>query len=1061
MSVVDDQSLSTITEFSQYGSLDLQVSIPQSLCGRSKETLILLKAYQNALQNRGGALSKAVIVVHGESGTGKTSLVDMLRVPVSASQGYFCAGKFFQPSGGVSSQEPHSAIMAAFSDLCDLVLQSSDFDNGRRIEIQQALGADAYLLVKAVSNLSPFLDGDSQLGRIDTKNESALAKFMVACKTFLRAMSSARHPIVLFIDDIQWMDEGSRQLIEMILHDDEMKNVVLILAYRDEEADSVVDIFRETNNVVEIALTNLDARTVHQMVSGLLGSNRDEIGALSDLTVSRTFGNPFHVIHFIESIQKEGLLLFDACKSAWIFDVDEIKRERMVPLTLLELLTRRIRHLNGAMQEVLKIASLVGYYFAEGILVHVASAELEEKQLVGECLEQCPEHSLKVTSTEFVQSLLAQAITEGFIERTKAGYQFTHDKLQAAFHSMIEPTETRRLHFHIGDQFVFHCQDEDHLYHAAIHLNSAGEYIQGKERQHKLTRINLAAAKHCRKKSAFANAATLLRHGLKLLNEDEQTKWSRQFDLAFEMTEMLAKMELATGNLDACKEVNSVALFRSKSTEMKINSLVIEVEVRMAGNEMEETITVAKRALKELGIKMPRRITVVAFLLKLRKVRRLVGRKQDEDILGLPIMLDRTISTAVKLLVHLCMYCLLQDADMLAVYSALVATELTMKGGGFLSPYSANCFTIYGIAEVGLGNIHRGVRFGELAMKLIDQIPCKEAECPTICMGLTMLLHWKTPLREIYPILEHALDIGFEIGDVVYGSVCIANCFAVRCLLGEHLESLEEFMRSTYSRRCDLKQDAMIRWAQPCMQFVLNMRSTAIDWKDLTILSGEIMNEAEYMKEAIKTNHKILLMMAWTYKSLLAYHFGYFEMAATMYENMATSGKIYDDSYGAIPHYFYGAMIFYERYRMTGQDKNLRTAREHMKGLTRFEAVGSPNVSAFLVFLEAESQSLKSRDPASLVAAYNKAIGAMKAERFVHLEALANERLSIVLAPLGCHELVETYLDRAIYLYKYQWGATAKCEWLRARRSLRLEAHDGIRHSIHEIHVSGVLDSRL
>ena len=1040
----------------------MQVPTPQLLCGRSKETLTLIEAYQKVLQNKDGALSKTVIVVHGQSGSGKTSLVDELRDPVDASHGYFCAGKFFQPSGGVSSQEPHSAIMAAFSDLCDLVLQSLDFDNDRRIEIQQALGADAKLLVKAVSNLSPFLDGDSQLGGIDTKNESALAKFKVACKTFLRAMSSTTHPIVLFIDDIQWMDEGSRQLIDAILHDDEMRNFVLILAYRDEEADSAVDMFRgfrEKNSIVDIAMTNLDAGAVHEMISALLGSSSEAIGVLSDLAVSKTLGNPFHVIKFMETIQREGLLLFDVDKSSWIFDIDQIKREMMVSNTLMKLLSRRIQHLDRAMQEVLKIASLLGYCFSGDMLVQVASVALEEKHT-------------KTTATELVQSFLAQAITEGFIERTKVGYQFSHDKLQASFQAMIAPSDAGRLHCHIGNQFVFCTQDEDYMCHAAIHLNSAREYIQGKipndrlgrinlEADDKLTSINLEAAKRCRDKSAFVNAASFLRYGLKLLNGDEQNKWTRNFDLAFEMTETLAKMELIIGNLDACKEINAEVLRRSKSTEMKISSLVIDVEVRMAGNEMEETITAAKRALKELGVIMPRRATVVKFLLKLRKVRKLVGRKQDEDILGLPLMQDRTISTAVKLLVHLCMYCLLQDEDILAVYSALLATELTMEGGGFLSPYSANCFAIYGIVEVGLGNIHRGVRFGELAMKLIDQIPCKEAECPTICMSLTMVLHWKTPIREMYPILEQALNSGFEIGDVVYGSVCIANCCAIRCLLGENLESLEEFVRSTYSRLCDLSQDAMIRWVQPCMQFVLNMRSTVISWKELTILSGDIMKEAEYMKEATETNHKILLMMAWTYKSLLAYHFGYFEMAATMYENMAPIGKVYDDSYAVVPYYFYGAMTFYERYRTTGQGKHLRTARKHIKGLKRLEAVGSPNVSAYLVFLEAERQALKSRDATTLVAAYSKAIDSMKAVRIVHLEALANERLSVVLAPLRCHSLTESCLNRAIYLYRYRWGAIAKCEWLEQQRSLEPEVEDSIRNLIIEIHVSGepILDS--
>ena len=267
-SIEDQQSLilsSTISELSHEYKHDLNgLKNTNYLCGRTTETLTLLKAYQHILRNRNGPLSKALLVVHGESGSGKTSLVDSLRDPVSASHGYFCLGKFFQQSergGLLVTQEPYSAILAAFSDLCDLVLQSSDFDNRRRMQIQQALGADASLLARAISNLSPFLDDDvdddAHFGFFDTTNKAILTRFKTACQRFLHAMSSERHPIVLFIDDVQWMDDGSRQLIKALLDDGELRNVLLIFAYRDEEAASIGDLFSGNTNAVDISCQQL------------------------------------------------------------------------------------------------------------------------------------------------------------------------------------------------------------------------------------------------------------------------------------------------------------------------------------------------------------------------------------------------------------------------------------------------------------------------------------------------------------------------------------------------------------------------------------------------------------------------------------------------------------------------------------------------------------------------------------------------------------------------------------------------------------------------------------
>jgi predicted ATPase len=565
---IDQRSLGTISDLSSFPDTKHFVcdsSNTNCLSGRTTETLTLLKTYQDILRNQNGPLSKGLVVVHGESGSGKTSLVEVLRHPVSASNGYFCAGKFFQQSRGddpLVSQEPYSAIMAAFSDLCDLVLQSSNLNIEQRIEIQRDLGPDADLLVRAISNLSPFFvdsHNDLQFGHFDTTNRATVTRFINACKRFVHAMSSKRHPIVLFIHDIQWMDDGSRQLIEALLNDDELQNVLLIFAYRDEEADSMRDVFSCELNVVDIAVDNLDARSVQQLLSSLLGSPPSQFISLIDVVLSRTCGNPFHVIQFIEAIMSEDLLVYDAASSMWIFDIGQIKKEMTVSETVCALLSRRINNVIPAMQEVLKVASLIGYCFTKEILINVATVALTAKHLTSD--------QPGSTNLEIVDSMLVMAIEQGFIELTKDVYHFSHDKLQDSFQNMVEPSDVSMYHYLIGNQYVFHCQTEDAIFQAAIHLNKAGDYALGKERRDKLARINLEAAKRCQDRSAFDSAARFLRHGLKLLDEESHDKWTKCFNLAFEISECLSKIELILGNLDACKQINMELILRSKSVQ--------------------------------------------------------------------------------------------------------------------------------------------------------------------------------------------------------------------------------------------------------------------------------------------------------------------------------------------------------------------------------------------------------------------------------------------------------------------------------------------------------------
>jgi tetratricopeptide (TPR) repeat protein len=407
---------------------------------------------------------------------------------------------------------------------------------------------------------------------------------------------------------------------------------------------------------------------------------------------------------------------------------------------------------------------------------------------------------------------------------------------------------------------------------------------------------------------------------------------------------------------------------------------------------------------------------------------------------------------------HLSLSCLLQGETRLAFYSALMATETMMQKGGGLSPFSATCVTMYGIVEIGLGNIHLGVRLGELAMKLNSRIQSNDTMCRMVSLNVPVLLHWKCQIHELKPVITNAMKCGLDSGDIVYGSRCVASFFAFRVMLGENLESMEDCIRTMYHRLCEQGQTDMMRFAQPVMQYVLNMRSTPTTGVDLTMLSGDIMDESEYMRIALEMNHRIMLLQAWTYKSRLAYHIGNYEMAATIYETMEHTATARPTRYtfAAAPHHFYGALIFFERYRSTRRLKHLWTARKHVKRLKWMASFDYPNVTSFLTWLKAEELTLKSRDVVAVVAAYTKVIERMHNERSIQREALANERLSKVLSLLGWHALSVQYLDKSLQLYR-DCGATAKYDWLMGERNLRPEpTRMKVITPIDEIHIVGV-----
>ena len=434
---------------------------------------------------------------------------------------------------------------------------------------------------------------------------------------------------------------------------------------------------------------------------------------------------------------------------------------------------------------------------------------------------------------------------------------------------------------------------------------------------------------------------------------------------------------------------------------------------------------------------MPRKVKFRHVMLKLIKVKWMIGSKSDKDILGLPPMRDQSLATAVRVLFHQCMYCLMQEEENQAVYSALLATELTLKGK--LSPYSAGALTIYGVVELSNGSHRRAYRFGKLALALLDRIKNKDAECPTTVTALTLLTHRYEPVRDMPDVLFQAANTGFEIGDVVYGSFCLNQCHGMEIVLGANLEELEDFMPATYQKIRDLSQDALVMWAQPAIQFVLNTRSQeSVAWKDLTNLTGEVMDEVAYLRQARDAKHQILVLLALIYKAELACLFGFWSQSESVFKEISSTAESFQYSYGAISCHCSGGIASYSLYKENGNRKHLNFARKNRKTLRQAVSRGCPDASSYLTLLDAEDLSVrKSIAPDTVTAAYQRSIDAATGNP--RSEALANERAAFFQVKLGNRADAERYFERALELYKYDWGSIAKYDWLKEKKAERRE----------------------
>lgn len=672
-------------------------------------------------------------------------------------------------------------------------------------------------------------------------------------------------------------------------------------------------------------------------------------------------------------------------------------------------LARKIDLVSDGIKETLKVASLIGYRFNGDVLLVAASI------VQGVCR----------AGSNTVTKPLMEAVKIGFIEKIKGGYQFTHDKIQTAFQEMIGgDEEVNHIHKVVGETILSLGDDDDApIYHAVVHLNFASVNVALTDQElHRLVQMNLRASKYCINQSAFAAASEILQSGIDSM--DPEQRWSKPFfDVTFELTELLAKTELVIGNFDGCKEAMREALQHSKTTEMRVKALYLDMEARIANNELDQLVPSVNRVLEELGVKMPKRVTQRHVIFNLLKVKMMLRGRSDKQILALPTMDDQKTSTAIQVLTYLSTHSLLCDNEDQAVYSALKAMKLTLKWG--LSPSSSMAFVIYGIVEETIGNHDAAYRFGKLALKLLQSRYCKSSVCATVGFTLTLLTYRKEPFSDITQELFAAGNIGFEIGDIVYGTFCSAHSCLFDVILGSNLHKLEQSLRYTMNQIGDGRQGAMLLWCKPALQYVLNLQRHPGNWDEVLILTA--MHEDDFMLAVRKANHPVLAVIAMIVKSMLAVFFRYFEDASDYCDMMETFGKAAKMSHGQVPSLFCAAFANYELYRKSKKRKHLRKARKHKNLLEDMLSTGCQDARGWHAFLVAVDLSLKkSVCIHELLDTYIKTTALLEKGGPAHVEGVMNEQAGFDLARRGYESKAHPFFERALAVYKYKWCSNAK-----------------------------------
>ncbi len=965
--------------------------VPQHLYGRERELDELVGLFADACRQ-----DSTLVLVSGYSGVGKTSLVEELQRSVAESGGIFIRGKFDQ----YLRTTPFSAMTEAFSALVSWILTLPEgVFAARRERIQAAVGDLGKVLTEIMPGLEDVIGPQPdapQLGGQEAEN-----RFRHVFGEFLHAVATPEHPLVLFIDDLHWIDPASLGLLAAIRSGREGPGLLVVGAHRDNEVEGSHPLakFIDESDVGgmplrRLELANLDRRDLEALLSDTLGT-RNGVDKLSATIYSKTGGNPFFVRRLLALLDGADRIRFDAGKQGWTWDLKDVAAQA-VPENVADLLAQNLGDLPAESRDVLALAACIGNRFDPATLALISGRD--ESELSGP---------------------LSAAANRWFVRATGDAYEFVHDQVQQAALRLIDPRERSHKHLELARLLLAGADEselDDRVFDIVTHFNLSTELIADRAERIRVAELNLRAARRSRTSSAFSAAVLYLEQGLELLGEEP---WQNHYELALEIHDALIDAryleieydEVATlfdtmrGN--ATRDVDLWGAYRTM-----IMTLV-------ARNRSQDAITLAEDYLEKLGVTLDEERT---------------SDLSAEELLALPRLEDETQSAAMEILMAITTPVVFSAPERAPALFSTMLNIMSKYGNCEISSFATAWYaTLLCMGE----KYEEGLAFGQLAADLLDRYPSPGMATRVVNMHNVWIRHWVDPVHDLIGPLKEFHRVGLEAGEFEWCLYCLVNhtllLWGTGRTLGDYLAEA-----GTALRLCENKgQEITFLIGAPFAQAAANL----IGGTDCpSLLEGEWFSETD-MLPGLEGSNMVLSFFGVAKLTL-----------ATLFDQPQEAYRQVSDLLGTrmslSPHYLYTKISFYGALAcIAGRADGAEDAerRERLAGFERelrlWAGLAPVNYLHQLDLVLAE-RARAENDNWLAVRRYGKAIQGARENRFVHDEALANELCGRFWLDHGDEQVAAVYLQEARRLYG-QWGAIAKVSHLERNHPQLLEAGGG------------------
>ena len=994
----------------------------QKLYGRENEIELLLGHYK-----RLDELKSMMVLVEGYSGVGKSALVDNVKYPIIQDKGLFISGKYDQFKKNI----PYYAFIEAFQELIKTLLSESDdvIEQWSR-RIQFSLGKNGALITEVIALLSKVIGKQKPVQKLQPAEQES--RFNMVLLDFVYAFSSAHSPLVIFLDDLQWADLPSLNLIKMILQNPRKEGIMILGAFRDNEVGeshplqlTLNELEKVGAHVKGVKLKPLTEQTTALIAADSFGMKAKTAQQLGKSVFKKTKGNPFFINRFLKSLYENELLKKNP-DGEWSFNTDEIDALAYTD-NVVDLMIDELINLPEDTRNVIKLAAVLGNTF-----------DLEDLSTIsGNALNTSYEQLrpalnggyLKPLDNKYRALSLSRIVEGSQVQSTSlnVGLKFTHDKVQQAAYALISDFERERIHLETGRLLLKNSTEEqlqENVFELLNHFSIGYKLIDEQEEKDAITKLCLMAGRKAKDSTSYDLAVKYLNMARSLLGRGS---WISRYELNFAVFSELGECEYLNNNTVRAEEYFNEVLGYAKTRFEKLQVQYVHSSLYLKEGNTAESLRIGLEAVKLYNVRFPSRPKVIQLAAMVEMLKYIVlfstKYRNTEKLFKIDDCTDEEIIVLNKFFIDLATSAYQQDQNLMMLVIFRIIKSYLKNGFTDASGWGFSGFSVVMLSVIKMQN--RGFFLWDVTERMHRRTSSTLIKWRLGYTVSCFYYPWKKPIREFFQESDEIVKACVLNGDQIFTGYTISmiqrHKFFGSVPLTQLLDPKKNFIELTQL------STGGHDFFRPRYQLIKALAGvTSSDQWDDEEFSGVETKEA-FLEEGNKTKLEFYLCP----QLCLRYYFGHYREALDISKEIVPYLDNATGDTDVFEHSFYSALAIaanYSNFNQKEQRIYLKQYKKHLKNIKYWRKGCLTNFDQHYHLLIAEMAAMNGEVEKALQL-YEKAMTIASKNGFIYVEAIANERAASYAFEHEFTKQAKVYLRDAWDRY-HAWGANGKCKQL-------------------------------